>query len=135
MSSATTKPRTILVVDDSPVIRSVIKIYLDKLPYQVLEAPNAERALSILKLVPVDLVIADHNMPGMTGVAFVSALRADPDEVRKKTPVVLITSDTRASDLKAQGARAGVNVFLKKPVSSAGLLDALKQLLPAAESA
>jgi two-component system chemotaxis response regulator CheY len=121
--------KTILVVDDSPVIRSVVNIYLQKQPWKILEADGAERALSIIRLVPVDLVIADQNMPGMSGLAFVAALRADADEVKRKIPVVLITADTRATDLKTRGAQVGVNAFLKKPVSSAGLIQTVQSLL------
>ncbi len=124
--------KTILIVDDSPVIRSVVNIYLQKQPWKVLEADGAERALSILRLVPVDLVIADQNMPGMTGLSFVAALRGDKDERRRKIPVILITADTRTTELKARGEQAGVNAFLKKPVSSAGLISTVQSLLAAA---
>ncbi|HSP81253.1 MAG TPA: response regulator, partial [Myxococcaceae bacterium] len=55
----------ILLVDDSPTVRNILKIYLMNLKMGFVEAEDATRALQLLRLVPVKLVIADINMPGM----------------------------------------------------------------------
>jgi two-component system chemotaxis response regulator CheY len=120
---------TILIVDDSPLIRSVIKIYLRDSPYEFLEASDGQRALSVLEQVEVDLVIVDFNMPVMNGLVFLEKVRgADAPKVRT-VPVIFLTGDSDP-DLVERAIGAGADAFLTKPVTSAGLLETVRRLLP-----
>ncbi len=119
----------ILVVDDSPTVRNIIKIYLMNLKHGILDAEDAERALQLLRLVPVDVVIADINMPGMDGIRFVEAVRASSLEKVRKVPIILLTAE-KSPELRQRGAAAGANAFIQKPVSNTELTETVRQFLP-----
>lgn len=122
-------PTTILLVDDSKVIREIIKIYLMNAGYQFLDAEDGERALRIARLMPVDLVIADVRMPGMDGLTFTRKLREETRTALQKLPVILLTGESDAA-LQEEGTRAGANAFLKKPVTGETLKSMIEQHLP-----
>ncbi len=121
----------ILVVDDSPTVRNIIKIYLMNLRLSILEAKDATRALQLLRLVPVSVVIADINMPGMDGITFVKEIRASKEAQLRGIPVILLTAE-KGGDLRQRGAEAGANAFIQKPVSHADLTETVRQFLPLA---
>ena len=121
----------ILVVDDSPTVRNIIKIYLMNLRLSILEAEDATRALQLLRLVPVSVVIADINMPGMDGITFVKEIRASKEAQLRGIPVILLTAE-KGGDLRQRGAEAGANAFVQKPVSHADLTETVRQFLPLA---
>ena len=81
-----------LVIDDSKAMRMILKRELVALGFEVFEAGDGQEALSRLaELGPVDVVLVDWTMPGMDGMSFVHAVRADPayEEMR----VVMVTSE------------------------------------------
>jgi two-component system chemotaxis response regulator CheY len=119
--------RTVLLVDESPVVRSVIKIYLDGLPLTFIEAKDAKGALKILAGIPVDLVIADNTMAEMSGLSLVQRVRADQDARVRATPVFLVTAD-KSPELAARARQLGVTKLLQKPVSSGGLVETVQKL-------
>jgi two-component system chemotaxis response regulator CheY len=121
----------ILVVDDSPTVRNIIKIYLMNLRLSILEAEDATRALQLLRLVPVSVVIADINMPGMDGITFVKEIRASKEAQLRGIPVILLTAE-KGGDLRQRGAEAGANAFIQKPVSHHDLTETVRQFLPLA---
>ncbi|MFH0901199.1 MAG: response regulator [Pseudomonadota bacterium] len=123
---------TILVVDDSPTARSVIQVYLASLGCNFLEASSADRALQILRLVNVDLVIADIRMPGTDGVTFVRQVRAESKPWLRTVPIVLLTGDT-SLETRRDGIQAGANEFLLKPVCEANLANVVQKYLPLAK--
>lgn len=117
----------VLIVDDSPTIRNIIKIYLMTLKLEIHEADSGTRALELCRLTPPNLVISDVNMPGMTGVELVTALRAGeggPTDV----PILLLTSETEAG-LEERALRAGATEFIRKPVAAKPLIDAVRKHL------
>lgn len=118
----------ILVVDDSPTVRNIIKIYLMNLRLSILEAEDATRALQLLRLVPVSVVIADINMPGMDGITFVKEIRASKEAQLRGIPVILLTAE-KGGDLRQRGAEAGANAFIQKPVSHHELTETVRQFL------
>jgi two-component system, chemotaxis family, chemotaxis protein CheY len=105
----------VLIVDDSSVVRSMVKkaIAMAGLEVeQILEAANGLEALQQLKGNWVDIVFTDLHMPVMNGMELVQSMARDG--VLATTPVVVVSSDpseTRAEDLK----RLGVRAYLKKP--------------------
>jgi two-component system chemotaxis response regulator CheY len=117
--------RTVLLVEDSNTIRHILKIYLLKLNLDFLDAARAEEGLRLLETRPVDLVIADFNMPGgMDGLEFVRRTRAHERERVRQVPVVLLTGG-KAPDLEAKALKAGVSEFVRKPIS----IDALSAVV------
>jgi two-component system, chemotaxis family, chemotaxis protein CheY len=121
----------ILVVDDSPTVRNIIKIYLMNLRLSILEAEDATRALQLLKLVPVSVVIADINMPGMDGITFVKEIRSSKEAQLRGIPVILLTAE-KGAELRQRGVEAGANAFIQKPVSHHDLTETVRQFLPLA---
>jgi two-component system, chemotaxis family, chemotaxis protein CheY len=120
---------TILIIDDSPTIREIIKVYLMGRSWEFLDAESGDRGLNIARIMPVDLIIADVKMPGMDGLALTREIRADKNPNLRKVPVVLLTGE-KSEDLREQGLQAGANAFLQKPVTSGKLKELVMQLLP-----
>lgn len=118
-------PAVILIVDDDDVSRLVLGHQLRALGHQVVDAPGAARALEILADGRVDLIISDHEMPGMSGLEL--RLRLGPE---LDVPFVLLTGFADADEL--DGEADGLNMtsaFLTKPVSSLALEALLGRLL------
>jgi two-component system chemotaxis response regulator CheY len=121
--------KMILIVDDSPVMRSFIRRSLQIAGYQVSawrEAANGREGLERLSEGPVDLILTDINMPVMDGEGFVRAVKAD--EKWREIPVVVISTDAthkRVTGLLDLGA-AG---YLRKPFEPERLEEVLGGLL------
>jgi two-component system chemotaxis response regulator CheY len=119
----------LLVVDDSPVTRKMVRraIGLCGLEIQeVHEAANGEEALARLATTPVDLVLADVNMPVMNGMEFVKRMASDP--ALSRIPVVIVAtpmSEDRVEEILDAGARA----FLTKPFRPESLRDLVMEIL------
>jgi two-component system chemotaxis response regulator CheY len=122
---------TILVVDDSAIVRTMVKKAVSMAGLdvgQVHEAANGKEALAVLGRTWIDVVFADINMPEMTGTELVRHMKADP--ALASTPVVIISSEqsqTRIDELKAWGARA----YLKKPFRPEQFREVVENLLGA----
>lgn len=121
--------KTVLLVDDSAAIRDVVKIYLMGFPFEYLEADSAERGMSMLGVMPVDLVIADVKLPGMNGIDFVKRVRAHDLPHVRKVPLVLLTGQT-SDDIRVEGMVAGADAVLNKPINSRAILPLVQRLLP-----
>jgi len=124
----------ILIVDDSAMMRALIKrvIGLTELPVdEVVEAANGAEALRILESREVDLLLTDVNMPGMTGVELlreISRLRKWPHLVR-----VIISTDGSASR-RDEAAELDVRCYLEKPFSPEVLRNVLSQAAGSVQS-
>lgn len=102
---------TILLAEDTPFFLKVVKSYLEIAGYQVIAVENGQEALEILKTTSVDVVISDIEMPVMTGLELVRAIRAD--EGLKGLPVIALTS-LRGEGDKEKGLRAGFDMYEHK---------------------
>jgi len=117
----------ILTVDDFPTMRRIVKTLLRQLGYtNVSEAEDGQAALTKLKQEKFDLVLLDWNMPRMTGLELLKAIRSD-DELRS-LPVVMITAEGRKEDVLA-AVKAGVNNFIVKPFTAGTLEEKLNKVL------
>jgi len=128
VTTHSTNVTNVLLVDDSPTVRNIVKIYLMNLKVSTVEADDATRALQILRLVPVSLVIADINMPGMDGITFVKEVRASAMPQVRSVPILLLTAEKNV-DLRQKGTEAGANAFIQKPVSHHELTETVRQFL------
>jgi diguanylate cyclase (GGDEF)-like protein len=112
-------PGTILIADDSPVVRAVVRDGLEAEGYLVHEAEDGLAAIAACREVRPDAVLLDIEMPGMDGREVLDKLKRDPD--LREVPVVFLTGRTSTDDLVA-GLRAGAHDYLKKPFEPAELL-------------
>jgi len=119
-------PKTILIVDDSESIRTILKLTLQFNGYGILEAEDGKKACEILERSPCDLVITDIAMPVMTGIDLLEKIREDLN--RADLPVIICTAEkaSQHEDLLKKGATK----LMEKPVSPRELLDIVKNLLP-----
>ncbi len=120
---------TILVVDDSITTRTLEKSILEAAGYRVIVCVDGQEALDRLRarIEPVDLVVADVEMPRLTGFGLVEALRAEEDFAR--LPIVLMTSRGDEEDV-ARGLELGADAYLtKQKFDQRELLDTIGQLL------
>lgn len=113
----------ILVVDDEPQIRRVIRSALNGQGYAVTEARSGEQALEKLREEPLDLVLLDVNLPGMTGLEACRALRATSD-----VPVIMLTVRNAEKD-KVEALDAGADDYVTKPFSTPELLARIRAAL------
>jgi two-component system chemotaxis response regulator CheY len=104
--------RTVLVVDDAPSMRLLLRDTLEPMGYAVVEACNGNEATALLDGRVFDTIVCDVSMPGMDGIAFMHELRTHPRYAR--TPVMVLTSDSRVSTREAAKA-AGAQAFCVKP--------------------
>jgi diguanylate cyclase (GGDEF)-like protein len=114
-----TGPATILVAEDSLVIRAVVRGQLEDEGYLVVEASDGETALAQCAAVYPDAVLLDIEMPGLNGHEVLARLKADP--ALADIPVVFLTGRTGTVDM-VQGLRAGAHDYLRKPFEQAELI-------------
>ena len=118
-----TPPARVLLVDDSPSIRALLRVYLAARRFDFVEAAGPAEALEVLKREPVDLVITDLNMgPGMDGVGLALELRASFQSRLRAVPVVLLTTEADLEAVKRRGAEARITAYVHKPISCPALL-------------
>jgi two-component system, OmpR family, KDP operon response regulator KdpE len=121
----------ILVVDDEPQIRRIMRTSLTGAGYEVDDAKTGEEALEKLRGFRPDLVLLDINMPGMGGLETCKEIRADPNVAI----IMLTVHNTEAA--KVQALDAGADDFVTKPFSTPELLARIRAALrrvPVAQS-
>jgi two-component system chemotaxis response regulator CheY len=119
------RPRTCLIVDDSRVVRKVSRPMIESFGYSVTEAENGEEALARCKADMPGLVMLDWDMPVMTGIQFVTQLRALDAPHRPK--VVFCTSRSETQDI-FKGIEAGADEYVTKPFTAASLRAKLERI-------
>ena len=112
----------ILLVDDEPLLRSVLCEYLKFAGHNVTECRDGDEALERLRDSRVDLVVSDVLMPGMDGLALCGAMRTDPSLAR--IPVLFVTARNVDVGMQAEMDRIG-DGSLHKPFEPAALLAAI----------
>ena len=111
----------ILVVDDEPAMRDLLRLHLANDGYQVFAAEDAVVAGHLVLKEKPDLVIVDVHMPYMDGYEFVDALKKDPET--RDIPVVFLTTD---DNVATQASRLGAAAYLPKPVMADRLLQVVR---------
>jgi two-component system chemotaxis response regulator CheY len=123
----------ILVVDDSSTMRRIIINALNKVGYSdYLEAGNGREGVDKLAAGPVGLIITDWNMPEMSGLEFIKAIRAN--EQTRNIPTLMVTTNAAQEDI-AQAMEAGVNNYLVKPFTPDGIKEKIQLALKSAQAA
>ena len=119
-----TRHKTILVVDDDPDLRNWLERQLRQAGYEVLLAEGAAAARARLEERVPDLILADINMPEVSGVEFVAGLREDP--ALSKIPVIYLTGMEENTELAVQTVGYPL---LAKPVKAPELLKLVRSQL------
>ncbi len=120
--------KTILAVDDEAHILHVVSLKLKNAGFNVMTANDAEEALEVAAAHPIDLLITDFQMPGMSGLDLARKLHGEPG--RRNLPAMLLTAHGLALE-QVELAHAGINVCLSKPFSPRDLLEKVHELLEA----
>ncbi len=117
---------SILVVDDFSTMRRIISNVLRQLGYEnIIEAEDGTKALAILDTQQIDFVITDWNMPQMSGLDLLKAIRANKD--KKHIPVLMVTAEAMQENIIA-AAQAGVNNYIVKPFDAKTLSDKINKI-------
>jgi two-component system KDP operon response regulator KdpE len=114
---------TVLIVDDEPQIRRVLRTTLTSHGYAVLEARTGDEALELIRTEQVDLILLDLNMPGRSGVETCREIRATGD-----VPIIMLTVRNTERD-KVQALDAGADDYVVKPFGSEELMARIRAAL------
>ncbi|MCH8883338.1 MAG: response regulator [SAR324 cluster bacterium] len=116
----------ILVVDDFATMRRIISNVLRQLGFDnIVEAEDGTKALQVLESDKIDFVITDWNMPEMSGLDLLKAIRAKTD--KNDLPVLMVTAEALQENIIA-AARAGVNNYIVKPFDANTLAEKINKV-------
>jgi two-component system chemotaxis response regulator CheY len=116
-----------LVVDDFSTMRRIVRNLLKELGHtEVEEADDGNVALARLKAEKFDFVVSDWNMPNMTGIDLLKAIRADAK--LKHLPVLMVTAEAKKENI-VEAAQAGASGYVVKPFAVATLDEKISKIL------
>ena len=127
------KNMKILIVDDFSTMRRIIKNLLRDLGFNnTQEADDGNTGLPMLKSGNFDFLVTDWNMPGMTGIDLLRAVRAD--EKLKTLPVLMVTAEAKKEQI-VLAAQEGVNGYIVKPFTAQTLKEKIEKIFERIEAA
>lgn len=122
----------ILIVDDFSTMRRIIKNLLRDLGFtNTAEADDGQSALPMLQSSHFDFVVTDWNMPGMTGIDLLKAIRAD--QRLASVPVLMVTAEAKREQI-IEAAQAGVNGYVVKPFTAQVLKEKIEKIFERIDS-
>lgn len=104
----------VLVVDDMPETRRLMRRVLERARFVVSEAATGEAGLAAIRREGPDAVVLDLRLPGMSGFDVARAVRADPDPVVAATPILACSASVQA-EVRREALDAGCDAFEGKP--------------------
>ena len=113
----------ILIVEDDPSVRKLVRVNLAKRGYTVSEAEDSHQAIALFQEVPVDLVLLDLVLPGLSGVDICTWIRA-----RSDVPIIILSARSE-EDLKVAALDAGADDYVTKPFGPEELLARVRAFL------
>ncbi|MCU0556645.1 MAG: response regulator [Desulfobacterales bacterium] len=117
----------ILIVDDFATMRRILKNILKKIGFtHIIEADDGSNALKVLEKEKVDLVISDWNMPKMTGIEFLKAVRSNT--AFKDLPFLMVTAEAQKQNI-IEAVQAGVSNYVVKPFTEEVITEKLVKIL------
>jgi CheY-like chemotaxis protein len=114
---------TVLICDDEPSLRELIRISLDG-PYEIVEADDGERSLELARLLRPDVMILDMMMPRLSGLEVLNAVRQD--EQLSDTRVIVLTAQPATRE---HALRAGADIVMVKPFEPEEIANAVEEVL------
>lgn len=119
--------RTVLYVEDNEYNRKIVRQLLSHTSYRLLEAPDGEAAMALVRQDRPDLVLMDVQLPRMSGLDVTRAMRAEP--ATADIPIIVVTSFALSGD-DQRAMAAGASGYLAKPYSPRDLLALIRKFLP-----
>jgi two-component system chemotaxis response regulator CheY len=118
----------ILSIDDSATVREIIRNALDVLGFECIEAEDGEKGLEMVRQYrhSVDLILLDWNMPVMDGLAFLKAIKSDPE--LKTIPVTMVTSENEKEKI-ITAISEGAKNYIIKPFSQEEIMKKILESL------
>ncbi|MBI4343816.1 MAG: response regulator, partial [Candidatus Omnitrophica bacterium] len=116
----------ILIADDDPDLRDILRCVLEPAGFAVTETPDGQAALDAVRAQPPDLLIVDYQMPGLTGPQICEQLKRDV--LLSHVPVIMLTGKKEVED-KVQGLNAGADDYVVKPFEPEELLARVTMVL------
>ena len=125
-SDSSTGGKTILLIDDEPMVTDICEMMIKRLGHKVLKAHSGSEGIEIFMAskTRIDLIISDFNMPGMNGQEVVNTLRIMGHSVK-----VLLSSGGLSAVEEEKVVANGFSGFLKKPYSMSSLSDKISEIL------
>ncbi|VAW72054.1 Chemotaxis regulator - transmits chemoreceptor signals to flagellar motor components CheY [hydrothermal vent metagenome] len=122
----------ILIVDDFSTMRRIIKNLLRDLGFNnTAEADDGKTGLPMLQSGSYDFLVTDWNMPGMSGIDLLKAVRSD--ESLKGMPVLMVTAESKRDQI-VEAAQAGVNGYIVKPFTAITLKEKIDKIFERLEN-
>lgn len=118
---------TVMVIDDDPNLRVLLRQMLAFRGFEVVEAENGQDALDTIGNLNIDLVLLDVMMPVLDGVSTCKALRSNPDYA--DLPILMLSGKVNSEAVK-EGMAAGATKYLFKPISLKRLIAEVRAVLP-----
>jgi two-component system chemotaxis response regulator CheY len=121
------KEISILVVDDFPTMRKIVKTVLKQLGYaNITEAEDGAEGLSILKAnAGIQFVVSDWNMPNMTGIELLKEVRSNPK--LKHLPFLMVTAEADKENI-VEAVKSGVSNYIVKPFNAATMKEKIEKI-------
>jgi DNA-binding response OmpR family regulator len=123
--------QSVLIVDDEPMARTLLRLMLVRAGFNVSEAEDGFDALNKVKKDPPDIILLDVMMPGMDGFTVCETLRNEEDTAA--LPIIMLSAKTDLESIN-RGLRLGATKYLTKPISPEDLTrhvsDALNDMTP-----
>ena len=119
--------KAVMVVDDSRIMRNIVKNTFEKLKISVyfLEAEDGIKAMQVLLNNKVDLVLLDWNMPNLSGIDFLRHVRAM--EKYRNIPIIMVTSEAAKLNV-VEAVKAGATAYITKPFSEKNFMEKISQI-------
>jgi len=118
--------KSILIVDDEPMARTLLRLMLVRSGYEVIESIDGQDALDKLRIILPDLIVLDVMMPGINGFDVCNSIRSMPATAR--IPVIMLSAKADSESIE-QGLAAGATRYLTKPVSPDALTKQVAEVL------
>lgn len=118
--------KTIMVADDSPIIRKLIAFTLSIKGYEIVSVNDGMEALETLPKENIDLIITDLNMPNVDGFELIKAVRSN-DEL-KSTPIIVLSNLSETDDIE-KALEFGADSYLIKPFEQKTIINEVSKYL------
>lgn len=118
--------KTCLVVDDSKIVRKVVRKIVEGLGFSVLEAEDGQQAVEQVRFNKIDVIILDWNMPVMDGLTCMKEIRADAN-IEPQPTIIFCTTENEFSKIQ-EAVMNGANEYVMKPFDEAIIAGKLRQL-------